>query len=95
MTIVPVTNEDAPWLWFQSDTADWPGHSQLHCIPVLAWQVDGERVLPITAMGRAEPGGAWAIANGGIGRYVTSDGDLVSDQGVIREWLRRRYVELS
>lgn len=93
MNIIATTGADSPWLWLWTDAADWPGRSELHCIPIIAWAIDGETVLPITAAGRAEPGGAWAIASGDGAnlRYVTSSGELVRNQSVVMAWLKERF----
>jgi len=81
--------ELAPVLWIWGKTAD-SFRADVHRLPVIAWSVEPDgSSLPITPMGKFEHGGAWAVTSG-TGCFITSTGELATEQSSIRAWLEQR-----
>jgi hypothetical protein len=89
-TIVPATTEDLGFWTWGTPCDSILGREKLHVFPILAWSIEGESVLPVTPLGKAEPGGCWICAVND--RWLTSDGDILENQTSALIWLRTKYA---
>jgi hypothetical protein len=91
-TIIPAT-QAVPSICVFGRTPDSLRPSLIH-VAILAWAIGPDYALPITPMGKAEPGGAWLVRDE-CGNFVCSDGTLLRDQHVATEWLRQRQLKVA